>query len=318
MKPCLFLVGCARSGTTLLERIVNAHPQVVLTPEIHWITRYLYEGPWLDLNRPLTSQHVQALIAHKKRFRQLECTAQEFTGLLDNGQATPAVRFLERLFDVYGHLKGKPLVGNKTPALVRHLAALNGAWPEAKFVHLLRDGRDVCLSVLNWYHADRASGRYATYGADAVVTTALWWARKVLLGQQSGRRLGAELYYELRYEDLIANPAETCSKLCAFLGIAYDPNMLEFHVGRTKNDPQLDAKRAWRPITPGLRDWRTQLPAADCERFEAVTGDLLDLLGYPRAHPSPAPAAVDQARHIRHLFVQDLLSRQELLPDGWS
>jgi hypothetical protein len=300
-----------------LERIINAHPLVALTPEIHWITPYLWDRHRLNFNRPLTPRDIRSLVAHKKRFRQLECTAAQFTGLLEDGQATPAVRFLERLFDLYGELKGKPRVGNKTPTLVRHLATLHGAWPEAKFVHLVRDGRDVCLSVLNWNHADRAVGRYPTWSADAVVTTALWWARKVQLGQQSGRRLGPEHYCELRYEDLIANPGETCSKLCAFLGIAYDPKMLEFHVGRTKDDPGLDAKQAWRPITPGLRDWRTQLPAADCERFEALAGDLLDELGYPRAHPRPGAAAVDRAGHIRQLFVQDLQSRLELLPEGW-
>ena len=75
--------------------------------------------------------------------------------------------------------------------------------------------------------------------------------------------------------------------LCDFLGLPYHDAMLKFYEGREKADPSLDAKQAWRPVTPGLRDWRSQMTLDDIERFEAVAGDLLDDLGYPRAVPNP-------------------------------
>src|SRR5262249_50846792 len=161
----------------------------------------------------------------------------------------------------------KPLVGNKTPAYVQWVAALHALWPGARFVHLIRDGRDVCLSVRAWNHAARAAGRYATWAEDPVATTALWWKRKVGFGRQRGRPLGPGLYYEIHYEGLVTRPAEECARLCAFLRVSYDEAMLRFHEGRTRDEPGLDAKQAWRPITAGLRDWRSQMPAADVERF---------------------------------------------------
>jgi hypothetical protein len=186
-----------------------------------------------------------------------------------------------------------------------------------KFVHLIRDGRDVCLSVLNWYHADRTAGRYTTWAEDPVSTTALWWGRKVRLGRHGGRPLGRDLYYEIRYESLVTRPADECAKLSAFLGVPHDAGMLRFHEGRARTDPGLDAKRAWLPITPRLRDWKTQMPAEDVERFEAVAGDLLDELGYPRAFPRPSREITARASRIRDLFTQDLYSRREVLADLW-
>jgi hypothetical protein len=208
-------------------------------------------------------------------------------------------------------------VGNKTPAYVKSIATLHARWPEAKYVHLIRDGRDVCLSVLNWNHADRTVGRYSTWAEDPVSTTTLWWKRKVGLGRQGGQPLGRDLYFEVRYESLVAQPADECAKLCSFLGVPNDAAMLGFHVGRTRTDPGLDAKQAWLPITPGLRDWKTQMPAEDIERFEAAAGDLLDELGYPRAFPRPSPDIRKRASMIRDLFTHELYSRREVLPNRW-
>jgi hypothetical protein len=316
MTPFVFIVGCARSGTTLLERIVNSHPQIAITPEMHWITDYFRDGKWLAPDGRVTREQVASMAQHK-RFRQFEFSREDFEGLLKPAESVSYVTFLNRIFALYQKYKGKPRVGNKTPAFVRRLPTLHGYWPEAKFVHLIRDGRDVCLSVLNWNHAYRTAGRYLTWADDPVSTTALWWKRKVCLGRQSGRVLGPGLYHEIYYEHLVARPAEECARLCAFLGVPYDDAMLRFHEGRVKDDPSLDAKRAWRPITPGLRDWRTQMAAEDVERFEAVAGDLLVELGYPRAHARLSLDTVQQASKIRDRFIQELRSQEEAIPECW-
>ena len=316
MNPFVFLVGCARSGTTLLQRIVDSHPQIAIVPEMHWITDYFRHGKWLGPQGRVTREQVEDMI-RQKRFRQFDFTPEQFLGLLDGGGPLPYVTFLNQLFALYGQVKAKPLVGNKTPAYVRRIPTLHALWSEAKFIHLIRDGRDVCLSVLNWNHADRTAGRYTSWPEDPVGTTALWWKRKVRLGRQGGRALPPGQYYELRYEDLVAGPEAEAVRLCAFLGVPYDPAMLRFHEGRARPEPGLDAKKAWLPITPGLRDWRRQLAAAGVERFEAAAGDLLDELGYPRGCPSPAPAVREQAARIRELFTQDLQAREEVVPECW-
>jgi hypothetical protein len=162
------------------------------------------------------------------------------------------------------------------------------------------------LSIADWPTARQKNpGIFATWKDDPLSTTALWWESNVRLGRQIGNWLGPELYYEIRYESLIANPKEECAALCAFLGLPYNDAMLRFHVGRTRSKPGLDAKHAWLPITPGLRDWRSQMPAEDVERFEAAAGELLDELGYPRAVSCPGPEALGQASKMRDSLEQD-------------
>src|SRR5438445_13625155 len=110
-------------------------------------------------------------------------------------------------------------------------------------------------------------------------------------------------------------PAEEVGRLCAFLGVPDDEAMLRFHEGRTAAASDRDAKHAWRPITPGLRDWRKRMPAADVERFEAAAGGLLDELGYPRAVPQPGTEALEHAARIREAFIRDTQARSSALSE---
>jgi hypothetical protein len=254
------------------------------------------------------------MVEHK-RFRQFEFSREQFLEPLRSREPVSYCQFLEGLFGVYGQIKGKRLVGNKTPTFVRRIPTLHSHWPEAKFVHLIRDGRDVYLSVLNWNHAYRSAGRYSIWAEDPVTTTALWWERKVRFGRQGGLALERRLYYELHYEDLVSQPDDACVRLCEFLRLPYEASMLRFHQGRTRNESGLDAKKAWRPITPGLRDWRTQMPPEDVERFEAAVGELLDELGYPRAFPRPSPQCLQQAARLREAFTWESHSCEEVGSD---
>jgi Sulfotransferase family len=299
--PYLFIVGCARSGTTLVHRIVDAHPEIAITPEMHWITRH-----FKSRNGLVGSELVSELTGHK-RFAQFEISREQFEGLLGSGEAVPYPTFLRRVFGLYGKIKNKPLVGNKTPAYVRRIPTLHALWPEAKFVHIIRDGRDVCLSVLNWKKAERTAGRYASWEEDPVSTTALWWERKVRKAREDGAALGPGLYHEMHYEDLVDDPQRECKRLCEFLGVPYDDAMIRFHEGRERVEPGRGAKSAWLRVTSGLRDWRTEMCTGDVERFEAAAGDLLEELGYERAVPNPSSEALEQAARIREAFTREAL-----------
>ena len=309
--PYLFILGCARSGTTLLRRIVDAHPEIAITPEMHWITRH-----FKSRNGSVVPELVSELTGHK-RFAQFEIPREEFEGLLGSGEALPYPTFLNRVFDLYGKIKNKPLVGNKTSGYVRRIPTFHALWPEARFVHIVRDGRDVCLSVLNWKKAERTAGRYASWEEDPVSTTALWWERKVRRAREDGAALGPGLYHEMLYEELVDDPERECKRLCEFLGVPYDDAMIRFHEGRERVEPGRGAKSAWLRVTSGLRDWRTQMCTGDVERFEAAAGDLLEELGYERAVPNPSSEALEQAARIRESFTRDASASVKRLPEHW-
>jgi hypothetical protein len=284
--------------------MLNAHPQIAITRESHWIPRLFEERKELTPEGLVTSQLIPRLL-EDPRFTRWQVDHEKLEALLATGQPVPYPQFVAHIFDLYGELTGKALVGNKTPWFVRRLLLLHSLWPTARFVHLIRDGRDVCLSMVPWSKGPIVQDKFVTSRVDPISTVTLWWELNVRLGRQAGNSLGPELYYELRYESLVANPEEECAALCTFLGLPYDDAMLRYQEGLTKSDPGLDAKHAWLPITPGLRNWRSQMPAEDVERFEAAAGDLLDELGYPRAVPCPLPESLESAARIRNLLAGD-------------
>ncbi len=308
-NPYLFIVGSPRSGTTLLQRLVDAHSQIAVPPESQWIVRFYNRRIGLTPQGQVTPALIAQLLAHPK-FPHLGIKPAQLQSLLAPDEQPAYACFVRRVFDACGRARGKPLVGDKTPNYVRQIDVLHTLWPRARFVHLIRDGRDVCLSLINWKRkAARMGELFPTWQDDPVTTTALCWERDVRHGCRQGRALASELYSEVRYESLVSQPAGETARLCSFLGVPYEEDMLHFYHGHARSESGLSAKEAWLPITPGLRDWKTQMPPADVERFEAIAGGLLGELGYPRGCPSLTPAARQRAAHLRQHFEQALAAR---------
>ena len=281
-SPYVFVVGCSRSGTTLLQRMLDNHPMLTVANDTHFIPRAI-KGSTPGANPPLTAELVET-VRRYHRFHRL-------------GLAYSAVDRAPRRADTYGDFvralygelaksKGKPLAGEKTPDYVKQLLLLHGLFPQAKMIHIIRDGRDVALSVLDWAHEKKGPGRLELWKQNPLATCALWWSGMVGSGRKQGRQIGPDHYYEVRYEDLVANPGPELRRIADFLDLPYSPSMLAYHEGKARSDPGLSAKKAWLPPTAGLRDWRSAMEQADIELFEALAGEQLVDLGYERKHPS--------------------------------
>jgi hypothetical protein len=314
MNPYVFFVGCPRSGTTLLGRIADAHPQLAVVHETRWIPRCFQWREGLTPEGRVTGSLV-ARLRDPRVLEPLQIDERELAELVRESDGAHFASFVTKLFDVYGERQGKPLVGDKSPGYVRYLPLLHELWPEAKFVHIVRDGRDVCLSVLDWR---KGVTRFSTFAEDPYTTTGVWWEWYVRLGREGGRELGPGLYHELRYEALVAEPERESAALCEFLGLPYDASLLRFHEGRTSSKPGLSTKAAWLPVTGGLRDWRTTMDADAVRQFEAAAGDLLDELGYPRVARSVSRSQREGAARVRTRFAEEARSRRRPLPRAWS
>jgi hypothetical protein len=180
------------------------------------------------------------------------------------------------VFETYAAEHGKPRWGDKTPLYMQHLPLLEGLFPTARFVHLIRDGRDAALSFLSvrrgimtegWGHPRDARG------------FARQWATEIRSARELGARVGPERYLELRYEALVADPAAELRRVCDFAGLVYDAAMLGY-VGHTDSARKEHQQRLNEPPRVGVRDWRTEMSANDRAAFEAAAGDLLAELGY--------------------------------------
>ena len=127
------------------------------------------------------------------------------------------------------------------------------------------------------------------------------WRTEIRAARKLGERLGSARYLELRYEALVADPAEVLSRVCAFADLPYDPVMLSY-AGEVDVSAKPHQQSLTRPPTPGLRDWRRELSPEDVAAFEAVAGDLLAELGYEVSTPVTAggpglPARLRLARY---------------------
>jgi len=301
LNPYLFIVGSPRSGTTMLKRMLDEHRDLAITRETHWIPRFFERSIGLDDQRYVTPEIVPALFEYP-RFQHLKISRTMVEDVILQSDRLSYADFVSRLFDLYGERKQKRLVGDKTPGYVRKIGVLHQLWPRTRFIHIIRDGRDVTLSMLTWRMAHRAAGRRGTWEEDPVTTTALWWEWHIRLGREAGGELSDGLYRELMYEDLVADTENCCRSVCGHLDLDFDDSMLRYYEGKTRDASDLSANGAWLPPTQGLRDWHTQMTPEDQERFEAASGALLDELGYERAVSHPSAAALEHAKRLRARF----------------
>ena len=275
-----FIVGSARSGTTLLRLMLNAHPEVAVPPESRFIVE-LYDGN----DEVNTTSFLARLDAHH-RFQQwdLPITAvrDELAGEGNEPAGLPYPEAIAAAFRAYARVQGKSRWGDKTPRYVESIPLLARLWPQARFIHLIRDGRDVARS-----YAD------VPFGPKTVGQAAALWAQRVRAGIRDGRALEPGHYIEINYEDLVDDAEGETKDICDFLELDFDPGMLDY-TERARGSVLPRAAMYNPKVTekPSLtRSWRDSLSPGLVEAFEAVAGDVLSELGYERAFPEPTARA---------------------------
>ena len=174
---------------------------------------------------------------------------------------------------MYAESRGKALYGDKTPLYISFMEPIAGLLPEARFVHLVRDGRDVVLAYLE---RDK--------GPATVAEGAFHWRLRVNRGHRSGQVLGPDRYREFHYEDLIEDPESTVRAICDWLGLDFHEEMLDYQgtaekfLAEAKNPA--DHQHLTLAPTKGLVDWRRSMSSHDVALFEAIAGDTLEAVGY--------------------------------------
>lgn len=282
--PPVIVLGVRRSGTTLLRVMLDRSSELAVPDESYFVPQLAarHRGP-LDRERFLDD------LARLPTLREWGIAPESVAARLADGMPPGAA--IGAVFATYAAAQGKARWGDKTPLYMQYLPVLERLFPDARYVHLVRDGRDAALSFLDvpdgimteaWGHPRDAAG------------FALMWRTEVEAARALGARVGPGRYIELRYEALVAAPAETLRGACGFAGLAFDDAMLDY-VGRSGSASKPHQQRLNQPPTPGVRDWRSTLPAEDARRFEAVAGDLLAALGYETASAAPPSGAARAA-----------------------
>ena len=271
--PFVFIVGCGRSGTTMLRSMFDSHPDIAIPGEsgFIWQRRGRYENrAGLDVDRFVTD-----LTAHR-RFKRWGLTPAQVRDALENGSVRTYAGCIRRLYRLYADARGKERYGDKTPAHVLRIPLIADLFPEARIIHLIRDGRNVAMSYMD----------IQEWGPSNVTEAARYWKRRVVHGRREGMKLGQDRYQEVTYEDLVNDPETELRRLCALADLAFDYSMLRYFERASEVlSLELHPHRhqgLFRPPTKGLRDWRTKMTEEQVSCFEAVAGETLEEFGYER------------------------------------
>jgi hypothetical protein len=288
--PPVIILGVSRSGTTLLREMLDHSSELAIPTESYFIPQlWDRHGAHPDADAILDD------LGRIARVREWGVTPDEIRERLPE---EPSFRdVILRVYRSYADRHGKSRFGDKTPAYMQHLELVDSVFPGAQYVHIVRDGRDAALSFLDM----RRRPRFNWARPRGLGDFACQWDREVRAAREFGASSARERYRELHYEDLVADPERRLRDVCAFLGMSFEPAMLEYH--REIGPATLqDHPRLSEPPRPGTRDWREELEPEDTERFEAIAGPLLEELDYPRAHPQLPLTARARGRVERAAF----------------
>jgi hypothetical protein len=260
LRPA-FLVGCVRSGTTLLRLMLDHHPRITFMFESEFMVDMI--GPEGEM--PDLEQYMEFLKSH--RIFNL------------SGLKLPETRNVPELLNDFlrQRLAEKPMAEVIGATIHHRFDRVPFVWPNAKYIHLIRDGRDVSRSVIqmgwagnNWYGMQR-------------------WLEAEETWQRLKPRIEADQYIELSYENLVSNAEYELIRLCEFLGVCFDPVMFDYR--NTSNYGMPDPSLA--------EQWRRKQRPEEIQLAEACGGKMLIDLGYKLSGHSPITVGGLRERALR-------------------
>lgn len=267
-----FVCGAPKSGTTWLQRILDAHPEVCCSGEGHFVRRFTTPLA-TTINAFNTKLHVEAAQVYEGRPDDEPVTQGDYDEIARgfilkrmSARATPETRWL----------------GDKTPTYTRDLKQLHRLFPQAKFFHIVRDPRDVAVSRMGH---NRRVGVSEVFEPDAdehrvllQAAVKLWVEAVTAVDNFAQAHPG--LVHEVRYADLHEDPIETIAAVFRFLGVAVDPVLMERVAAATSfkalagRDPgEEDANSFLRKGVVG--DWKDQLPPQSAQFIVENCGELM-------------------------------------------
>jgi len=287
VNPPFFVVGFQRSGTTLLRVMLDNHPDVAVPLDTTglWSRMESELARFGDLNSPEGASRLVRDLLAEERIRLWEVpltvenvlTARRWLGY-------PGI--IDACYLAYARLKGKQNWGDKDPGNMLRIPTLLRWFPEARFLHIIRDGRDACLSQLK-----------QDFGFDDCLPCAEAWREQVWWVRSIGQVLGPARYLELRYEDLTEDPECWLRRICDFLDLNYSPAMLDYHQ-RVEHSVPASKRHLWPllaepPKAENSFRWKAEMSGSLRMAFEKRAGQVLRELRYETlpGHPTGGQGA---------------------------
>lgn len=275
-----FIVGSDRSGTTMFQIMLNAHSKLYL-PKESWFMSDLLDSYPVDevLNEQSVTEVIDLVTSHW-RWKEWNLDSDELSQLIEKLSDPKLSDLIQTIFNQSLSQSGKVRWGDKTPGYVTEIDRIHKLFPNAKFVHLIRDGRDVNISL-----------KRTRWRGDATWDIAKYWADSVEQGCSQGRQLPSELYMELSYETLVVDTENSLRKVCDFLNEDFELPMLDFYKVADKYLPKNRdtthlAKTKRPPSKSDIQRWKNEMSSLQIFIFECIAGKVMKEVGQQTYFPS--------------------------------
>ncbi len=280
----IIVLGVSRSGTTLLRSMLDRHPGVAIPTESYFIPQ-LHDRHGDHPDRAA----IIADLGRLQRVREWGVTESDLDERL--GEQPTFAQVIDAVYRTWADRQGALRYGDKTPLYMQHLDLLERVFPDARYVHIVRDARDAALSFVGM----QRKARFNWSRPRRVEDFACQWRRELADARALGERVGPGRYLELRYEDLVAAPEAELRRIAGFLDLGFSDAMLDHSAPVTAGTERDHALLGQAPKV-GVRNWREQLSSRQAARIEAICGDELARHGYELTTATPVRRVRARAR----------------------
>jgi hypothetical protein len=290
IRQPIFIIGSPRSGTSLLRLLLTSHSEIVIPPEcgfIVWLHQKYSNWAARDaIDSSLRCQFLDELFACKK-FDTWALNRMALDSLIIKQKPADYATLCALIYTAYSHQHSRSTTiwGDKNNFYIDFLPTLNEIYPEARFLHIVRDGRDVACSYREVMQ-NKSASPYAPKLKTDIESIAIEWSANVLKVADSLNRLSNPRKMTVHYEDMVQKPESVLSSICSWLSLTYEPRMLAFHeINRRKQlEPALTMDWKQRTMEPISADtvgrYRTLLSAEEQDVFSMAAGPALTKFDY--------------------------------------
>ncbi|MCE2594207.1 sulfotransferase [Motilimonas cestriensis] len=299
-----FIIGPPRSGTTLLQFMLRSHPNISIpTGESHFFVPLLK-----GYSSPKTRQDITSLLDDIRHFNidffdtdlhGLPADIEQVEAELNKQDYHSMAEFIDALYQLNAQGEGKSVWGEKTPYYIRHIPLLARHFPDAKFIAIVRDGRDVALSMMDRCH---------DFGVHNVYTAAQHWnyylePLRLALNSEYNDRI-----ITLNYEDLIAQPTQILTEALNFIGQDFHPDVINNFKVKSAQPSELQTPKLAADIdNKNANKWMSKMTKRDIALFNQVCHDNLNYFNYTTQASLDAPTALYKPLYKLENYLKTLL-----------
>jgi len=314
--PPIMIVGSPRSGTTFLQSLLNAHPHIAIPPEEYIVLKLFKKYGSLG---KITTQEKRAFVNGlflSSTFCFWNLKREHIEDTLESKEILSYQELIQETYMIYARSldESKTRWGIKNPFYVNQMEKLYGIFPNTKFIHIIRDGRDVHLSKMN--RIKKGAHKFRS----GICANALEWNQHVIRGRKSGIRIGRNNCFVLKYEDLVADTEVVLKNICDYLGEDYTKVMIDNYYQNVLDKQTIRPKKMdlyiLAAIDPSrVERWKEEMPDIKVSLYNAIAGSTLTTNGYEVSSKcSPVAFLIGTAVRLLGFLIRSLRRLRWCIP----